>query len=561
MKKLDDAPDLASKWAWSREESEVVVVTDGGERVRLRSAPLTSVDQLGCSCLLAPKCLHVLAVARALPITDDAPAAEPGAAAPAEVARTLTTPAMREAAAQAFRAASVVIEAGANGAGALVQADLLAAVHACRATGLPRIAAAGLRVVHGVRALRSQVASASLPELSADLAELVAASVHVSRLESVSSTWVGTARRAYEEVGALRVLGLFSEAVVTKGGYAGVVTHVVDGAGRLSTVSDVVPGDASRAPAAYEAGIEVGDATLSHRELARAGLFLASATRSADGRLGAGKGVRAVRAGASTWDDPEIAPLFAAPIDDQRGRIHAALGVPLTERPGGWDLVFVTATVLGACEGSLALALSSEPRVLFASPPVAHASLRTRANLERLARAPGLAIRAIGRVVLDRPGAIELLAIGAPAGEAPPERALRLPAAWGGRACLCFDAIEGAMITGEDATAHVPPSRRDERVDPLAAIRRRVERAALGGRATLRVEEADALVRERALLQRRFLPGAAARLDELFAAATTASRDLRGARARVDPARFAEAWARAALHVEAAAADLALARW
>jgi hypothetical protein len=566
VKKLDEQPELATKWRWTHTSAEhLVVETESGERVSIAGARVEKLEQLTCSCLLAPKCLHLLAVARALPLSSGAKEDETVVEASAPIAEAAeVTDAGREAARRALRASANVIEAGANGAGALVQAELLAAIHACRAQGLHRIASAGLRVVHGIRATRERLDTASLGELTVDLADVIAAATHVARSEPVAVSWVGTARRTYHPVGALRVHGLFTEGVATKSGHAGVVTHVVDANGTLSTVPDVLPGDETRARGTYESGIDVGDATLSHRELAREGLFLANATRSTDGRLGAGANVRAVRAGPCTWDEPVIAKLFATPLETQRARIRSALALPPIERPGGWDLVFLRVAVVGATPSALVLTLAGdEQRFVFAQAPEGHGILRTRPNLQRLARAPGLALRVVGRVVLDRPGTLELLAIGEPdpADRHEGGRVLQLPSTWHGRACLGHDAIEGAMITGDDLVARFPVDARADAIDPLAPLRRRVQRAAIGGRATLRVEEGSVIASEQARLEKRLMPSAAALLGHMLAAATTSSRDASGARRKVDPARFAEAWARAAMHERAASVDLALSRW
>ena len=57
LKRLDAEPMLAEKWTWTTEG----VTTDKGETVTftLAEGVITGVT---CSCLLAPKCLHIAAV-------------------------------------------------------------------------------------------------------------------------------------------------------------------------------------------------------------------------------------------------------------------------------------------------------------------------------------------------------------------------------------------------------------------------------------------------------------------------------------------------------------------
>src|SRR5881392_3060548 len=61
IKKLDATPGLADAWAWT----DTTVTTDKGETVTL-SLSTGVVASVTCSCLLAPRCLHVAAVVSAL---------------------------------------------------------------------------------------------------------------------------------------------------------------------------------------------------------------------------------------------------------------------------------------------------------------------------------------------------------------------------------------------------------------------------------------------------------------------------------------------------------------
>jgi hypothetical protein len=99
-KRLEADPAFGADWAWTGGPSEWKV-TAGEETVTVRAdGGVVTAEGLGCTCLLAPKCLHVLAVARSLPAAtpssskiDHPPASEPKAAAGlAEALRARVTP-------------------------------------------------------------------------------------------------------------------------------------------------------------------------------------------------------------------------------------------------------------------------------------------------------------------------------------------------------------------------------------------------------------------------------------------------------------------------------------
>jgi hypothetical protein len=353
-RRLDAEPAMAEVWLWAADDDRWTVTTDKGEVVSL-AAPaglVVRADDVACSCLLGPRCLHVVAVIARLPVADAPTAPRGETAAPAEPTAA-AAPAVRAAAASAFRVGAALLAGGASGAGAVRIAELLRVIHGCRAAGAHRIAAAGARVARSIQDLHGDRAAFSLTTLTGDLAELLTSSHVVATSESVATAWLGTARRVYEPVGNLRLHGVFTEAVVARTGYAGAVTYLVDAGGHLYTRSDVAPGDIDRACAAYDAPAALGDAVLSHRELGRAGLFVSGATASRDGRLGAGASVKAARAQEpSRWTDPPVAALWARPLAEQVERlIERATGDD--EPAAGWDLVFATGTVRGIRQGAV----------------------------------------------------------------------------------------------------------------------------------------------------------------------------------------------------------------
>ncbi len=540
VKRLDAEPALANAWTWTPD----TVTTDKGETVRL-AIDSGVVRAVTCSCLLAPKCLHVGAVVALLEPADEAPTlatSQPSSAPdPAEATDSAT-------ARRAFAVAAEVLAGGAEATGAFAQAELLRVIHGCRTAGQHRLAAVATRVLRSVRELRADKPEFSLEVLAADLREVLGVAWALAEGEATQAL-VGTARRDYEAAGNLRLHGVFSEAVVARTGYAGAVTYLVDDAGRFFTRADVAPGDAARAAGAYESPAGLGEAVLPHRELGRAGLFVSDATVSADGRLGAGQRVRAVRATEPSrwerlrWDEP---------LAVQIARLAAHDAVPDGLRPAGWDLVLLEGEIIGPVASGIAFGVAGTTLALITA--LEHRALPARDNLGVLGRGAGVRARVIGRARLGAPHRLELLAIGPLADE---ER-LVLPDAWQGRANLHFDRL-GVPAPGPkpklDALPEAPSG------DLLAALRRRIERVVQGGLGTLPTHALVELDREAIALTERALGGGAQALRDLGAVAHAATRGPTGTRNPIDRPAFARAWLRAALYEDAARRRLSVARW
>ncbi len=161
--KLDATPDAAAGWTWTA----ATVVTDTGETVTIGGEGAVAQADLACTCLLTPRCFHVLAVARALaePTTPATPT--PTVTVTATPEPTVeTTAEQRKAAEEAWIAAVTLLAGGANAAGESTQDALLRAIHSCRASGLHRAAQAGLRTVRQVRHLHRQKPTFALAERS-----------------------------------------------------------------------------------------------------------------------------------------------------------------------------------------------------------------------------------------------------------------------------------------------------------------------------------------------------------------------------------------------------------
>ncbi|MFD7938227.1 hypothetical protein ACFV4T_27445 [Streptomyces sp. NPDC059755] len=509
---------------------------------------VTSVDGIRCGCLLAPDCLHRAAAASAAPVAEDAPDSAPaqptaeeasptadGASPPGDEA---VAPAQLAAARAVYDAAAAVLEAGADGSGAVIQAELLRAAHTARLAGLPRVAAAAVSVVNGVRAARSADPAHRLPDL-ADALRTVLGMAH--RLPFATGRDLaelrGGVRQPYTPDGSLRLYGLFSEPVLTTTGYAGAVTWTADAEGRLCTVSDVAPGGPGRATGAADRAVRIGDTALTHRELSRAGLAVSGATVSPTGRLGAGAGVRAVRASGAAWSAEPLDRLWTVPVAEQVAR---ALG-------GGHGLLFLDVTLTGTVREAAGDRLLADCEGRTVRLAVAHddPALPYRDNLRLLAAARGSRLRVVARLA---PG--------------PLPRALLLaaehPARAGERVDLGLDRLQHADLPTTTATAAPAPAPAADEA-PLHLLRRRVHQAVSGGRRVLGFPDSGA--GDGGRLRRVGLATAGELLGELRSAAADRSRDAFGRLLPADPGRFAHAWLAAAVYTDEVERALCAAAW
>ncbi|WP_265293066.1 hypothetical protein [Streptomyces sp. SHP 1-2] len=481
--------------------------------------------------------------APAAPATDAAPAgrARPGSPGPEPADPDPdpgATPAQRDAARALRDAATAVLEAGADGAGAVLQAELLRAAHTARLAGLPRAAGRAVAVVTAVRAARSGDPSHRLADLAAGLRDVLAAAHRLPLATGPELAELrGAARQPYTPDGSLRLYGLFSEPVLTTSGYAGAATWTADARGRLCTVSDVAPGGAGRATGAADRAVRIGDTTLTHRELSRAGLAVSGATVSPTGRLGAGAGVRAVRASGAGWHEEPLDRLWAVPVAEQVSRALTS----------GQDLLFLDVTTAGTVREAAGECLVAHCGGVAVRLAAAHddPALPYRENLRLLASAGGLRLRVIARLT---PG--------------PVPRALLLAASHptdpGVRVDLGLDRLRRADLPPSPAPAAplAPPG--DEA--PLHLLRRRVHQAVSGGRRVLAFsghrEDADG-----ARLRRDGLTTAGDLLDELRGAAADRGRDPFGRLLPADAGRFSRAWLAASVYTEELDRTLCAASW
>lgn len=467
LKRVRDNPALAEAWAWSDTgvQHEDTTVTFGAD-------PVTQ-DSIRCTCLMAPKCVHVLAVVTALVEgASAAPLVEPVVVSPVDPAVGAALPVAEDALARLLRA-------GAHSADLVVRADLSRAAHEARALGLHRLGRSITRLVRSLRLYESGHPTFALAALVAEAEEALLVARQLGR--SATPEWIGAARRRYAPVGTLRLWGVCSEVVVSPIG-AGVITWLADQRGRCWQVPDVRPRPPGQALGVYDVAPPL--TMSSHRALSREGLFVQDATASDDARLGAGEGVSAVRSAGATWGEAPLDALWGG----ERGPLRFFRGVV----SGLWR----DALVIDAPDGDI-----------FVLPGSEHASLPWRENLKLLARLPGAELSVVGRDVPDRHRTV--------IGLAAASSRLDLPPAWRERVNLGLDRLTTShLLRAADAPVWIRGDVHD-RPDPLAALRRRVARALLAGVESLPPECWGAVAAESARLRQAMLPGAAELLEHL----------------------------------------------
>jgi hypothetical protein len=549
-KRLDETVAQARDWTATVDQSgAVVVAVDPQTTVTLAPVVRTAEDAV-CTCLLAPRCLHRTALLAAAPVLDADPPA-PAAVAAADAGPTTDSPwvpepAQVEAAARLWAAVTPVLETGIPGAGAVVQAQVLRRVYEARAVGLPRAGAAAVRVVEALRLARADEASFRLAELTDDLCEVLTVCHQLVGGQGDLALARGVSRREYEDVGALRLWGLFTEPVLTTSGFAGATTYLGDETGRLWTVSDVRPGGLADARGATDASITLGEARMSHRQAARAGLLVSGARASASGRLSSGTATQAVASTGRPWTEAPLAGLWAAPADQIR-RYREALDLPASVRPAGHDLAFLHGTLYTAHNGLTLSVDGVGPVALVAA--IAQPGLPAVANLRQLARAAaGRTAALVGRFA--GPRTVRALALAAD----------WLPERFGAHVDLVAEALQRSDLPGSADPALGPDAAPPADVPAPAALdllRHRVQRAVSGGRAAVRTPSAADARR----LTTSQLPYGATLLGGLHDVAQQRTRDVFGRLNPQDGDRLATAWLAVARYVAAAERQLVTTGW
>lgn len=453
-RRLDADPAVAEGWTWSADSSHVRVET-GGEMVTLDVNDRGGVVSAACTCLLSPRCFHVLAcVCRLTPVaTDDVPSdttddASSEADEETAVDRFSVEDPMRAAAAESLDALASLLVGGARGFGVVGQSTLLRCIHRCRTAGLVRLAGTLASVLGDVRRLRDGLSDFGADRLAADVASAVETAMVISSAAAVDVDRIGRHRRTFEPVGVRRLVGMFAEPVLTRGGYAGAVVTLAGDDGRTYRVVQSRPGGADEVRQVYRGGVELGELTLPMRRLCRVVLDVDRMTASADGRLGRGKSTRwAVREA----DGPWVAGLpdrWRQPLSQQvAGTVSPEVfddSAGDRNRPVGF-----AAEVLGLRQDAVVVRDTSSGATLRLEPGDVPHSLPTIDNLRLIGRAIGLTGFILGRWS-DRPDGIVPTMIAFDDDRSLPIDARRvvLPESWFGVCQLSLDRLRPEYLRG-----------------------------------------------------------------------------------------------------------------
>lgn len=610
QKKLDREPRAADGWEWTL-CNDGWQIKAGDETVVVPNGVITEVAQVKCSCLLSPRCFHVVAVLNVARIEsgvseesldalaeagDSNSAAENDAVSLVSVsnsnvtaltaARTgveahfadvVVSTGQQRAIRLMFDASAGILATGLRAAGAVLQSRLLRAIHECRSEGLHRLASGGLRLMNNIRQLRDGADGFSSESAANDFLEVLETCTRLNGQEpdvknppskSARSLlpWIGIARRSFEPVRSLKLHAMCCEPILTRSGYSGVVTWLMAGDGWIGTVSDVQPGAATRIPQAWQSGVSLAGLSISHREFSRKCLLISRATRSIDGRLGGGDSARAVVIDGQGWDAEPIAARFRIPLAEQ---IRAAFSQQAESdflRAAGTDLVFFTAIVVGYSGNDLVVLAgeSQSPTRLSIALDVDAVMFRT--SLQMLSRAPGLMMRCIGRIDFQAAGRVRLLAIASPPDGTDGETdrpVLVLPSTepvWS----IGLQALTRSQLSKAES-APVPISPGDSESSPMEHYDESMERwlraIVIGGRHAIPESLLSGVTRDAARLQAALRPASAAWLRGLTQSSSTTRTDIAGVRIQPPPSLLAYHWLAASIGSQATRRYLQLQSW
>lgn len=543
-KRLDSEPAVADSWNWTHQENVwTIQANDETVRLQIPNGVLTSLDDVSCSCLMSPKCFHILACCSSLPLEHSQASAEPNleeqssadTSQPSDAqldTRTVdVTDAMRASAILVRETLSTLLRVGARNAGILLQSGLLRAGHASRASDLYALSNTMLRIAEGVQRFRQQSDEADSLALKEDVATAFFACHSLLNQPTVPKWIVGQSRRVFESLDVRKLNGIFAEPILTRSGFAGVAVYLQDtNEGGLYTVNELRTGDSSLIRQAYRGGIDLGGITVEAKELCRSTFAVQELTVSEDRRLGKGKSTR----WATTKREPTEAfsgGRFANHINAQLQNLFSWSDTPTEQRPAGWDLISVTAKVMGSNGATVVVTVEGSDQPWRLGVMIDSPQLEYRHNLALIARCPRLQLRCLVRVRENVPYCADLLAIAnvssVPA-ESPVEPRLELPQDWQGICNTGLDRLERHFIRGiERWSEEITLEGESDPVDTVAKyttpIERRLVGMVLGGRDAIPILSSKSHRRDSNQLKKLFMPMGARLLDLL---ATKAHEDV-----------------------------------
>lgn len=479
-KRLDSDPGVANQWDWSCQEKEWSIRTQD-ETVHLSTSDgvgeiVSSLSDVGCSCLLSPKCFHILACCSVLEIhthasddvedsfkeiaadegdamglaSDTSAATRRGAA--VEIARIEVSEGIRAAARSATSLLEQLLRIGARYSGVLLQTELLRAAHQCRATEFVTLSHALIGIVEGIRRIRSQSDEADAATLRDDVVQALWFALGASSVHSIPRWMIGQTRRGYAPVELRKVQGVLAEPVLTRSGYAGVsvLLHDVHGGG-LYSIHEVRSGDANRIHQAYLGGIDLGGMTVEAKALCRGTYSVQGLMASEEGRLGKGKDAKWGRTKPHAEKDRSVGR-FRLSTSEQIAAMQAWLDVADDVRPVGWNVLEVTGIVVGANGDSLIVELVEDAGVWRFQMPMDAPQLEYRHNFQLLARCAGMRLHWYVRMRFDAAQTADAIAIRKSAEENASDEAdtvrLDFPESWNSICNLGLDRLERYWMHG-----------------------------------------------------------------------------------------------------------------
>ncbi|MFO0923583.1 MAG: hypothetical protein U0905_13975 [Pirellulales bacterium] len=538
-KRLDGSPGIAETWIW-RQTELIWTVQAHEETVRLESAngTLEKIHQVSCTCLMAPKCFHILACCSCLSLntdevqvlsesedliaTKEAFTSEANSSRPNPMVEV--TESMRSAASKVRESLATLLQVGARNAGTLVQSTMLRAGHTCRVSELYALSHTVLRIAEGVQRFRQQSDQASSPLLKEDVASALLACHWIANHANVPRWIIGQARRSFEEIDVRKLNGIMAEPIWTRSGFAGVSVLMQDTAqGDLYTVNELRTGDMSLVHQAYRGGIELGGVTVEAKSLCRSTYTVQELTASSDGRLGKGKTTRWALAKKESTQ-PFRFGRFSDSVAQQVRAVFAWLDIPEDHRPAGWDLIAFDATVVGALDAKVVVQVDDVTQHWKLGIAIDAPELEFRHNLQLLARCPRLRLRCLVRVKWDEPLSADLMAVHGiaplPTGDDHNRPLLELPDTWQEVCSFGLDRLERHYIRGiERWSEEIDMESNGHLVNSnakyTAPLDRRLIGLVLGGRDSVPDLASKSHRRDRLLFSRLMLPTASQLLEDL----------------------------------------------
>lgn len=446
-KRLDRDPAAAANWQWEQTNGKWTI-SAGDETVQLRADDRQTVvdsEMVSCSCLLSPRCFHLLAVVTSLTIASEAEQAPESKSQPPATSQTEPdqndveiTDAMRGAVQQSLQAIDSLLVSGARASGLIIQSALLRAAHQCRAEGLVNLSASLIRIAEGIQRLRAADEHADCDQLRRDTITAIEAAHRLNRIASAPKSQLGYARSPFSPNSLKRLTGVIAEPILTLSGYAGVVTHLIGDDGDIYQLVDTRPGNADLINQAYRGGIDLGETTASAQVISRSRIDVQNLTSSPDGRLGKGGKTRWAIQPAKKGHAEDFSTSHSnwkKDIREQISRVFDETSSPEEPLRRDTNLVCLQGTIVAAkgagvlfqpanCEATLTLGIAMD-----------HAAVKYRQNLQMLARCPGLLIEVFARLRLDQAGWIDALSFRALSNE------VTLPDHWMGRCHLGLDEL------------------------------------------------------------------------------------------------------------------------